>query len=231
MRKPWTIAIDGPAGAGKSTVARMLARRLGYLYIDSGAMYRTAALHAKRAGVPLTEEDAVAALTRSANIGFQMPSDEDSDSEQHVFLNNEDVTAAIRTPEIASLASEVSAIPGVRAALVSQQQSLGATGGVVMEGRDIGTVVFPHAEVKVFLTASPEERATRRHADLVSRGASATLEAVRADQDVRDHRDATRTVSPLVAAPDALILESDGLSPSEIVEQVAAFIDDRRREA
>lgn len=230
IMKPWTIAIDGPAGAGKSTVARRVAARLGYLYIDSGAMYRAVALIALRNGVPASEPDQTAALTRSARILFQ-PAGSESE-EQRVLLDGEDVTEALRTPQVSAFASVVSAIPGVRSALVGQQQTMGAHGGVVMEGRDIGTVVFPNAEVKVFLTASPEERAVRRHRDIVERGqGTATLEEVRAEQDERDKRDATRSVSPLVPAADAVMLESDGLSPDDVVDDILEIVDARRREA
>ena len=149
---------------------------------------------------------------------------ETSDAEQRVFVGDDDVSLVIRTPEIASLASVVSAIPGVRTALVAQQQSLGTQGGVVMEGRDIGTVVFPHAELKVFLTASPDERAKRRHADITARGTKTTLETVRADQDERDERDATRAVSPLSVAPDAVEIVSDGKTPDEIVAEIARLL-------
>ena len=228
MKKPLTIAIDGPAGAGKSTVARLLARELGYLYIDSGAMYRAVAYSALQANVPAGESDQVAALARATRISFEPSRD---GGEQHVILGDEDVTEAIRTPDIASLASVVSAIPGVRAALVARQQALGAAGGVVMEGRDIGTVVFPHAEVKVFLTATADERAARRHRDLQRRGVGpATIEQVRADQDERDRRDATRAVSPLAAAPDAVVMESDGVAPEHIVDMILDIIDARERE-
>ncbi|MBC8103140.1 MAG: (d)CMP kinase [Cytophagales bacterium] len=225
--KPWTIAIDGPAGAGKSTVARLLARRLGYLYIDSGAMYRAVALLAQRNEVSPDEADAVSALTRTARISFQSDGDH-----QRLFLSDEDITEAIRAPDIATLASKVSAIPGVRAALVTQQQALGAQGGVVMEGRDIGTVVFPSAELKVFLTATPEARAERRLQEIQARGhVNATLESVRADQDERDHRDATRAISPLASASDALEIGSDGVGPEQVVEEIIQCIDARRRGA
>lgn len=225
--KPWTIAIDGPAGAGKSTVARLLARRLGYLYIDSGAMYRAVALITQKNAVSPEEADAISALARTARISFQ-PDEEG----QRLFLGNDDISDQIRTPEISNIASKISAIPGVRVALVAQQQALGAQGGVVMEGRDIGTVVFPNAEMKIFLTASPEARAERRLQDIQARGhLEATLETVRADQDERDHRDATRAVSPLTSAEDALDIESDGISPEEVVNVIVQKIDARRREA
>ena len=225
MSKPWTIAIDGPAGAGKSTVARLLAHRLGYLYIDSGAMYRAVALITQEREVNPSEADAVAALARTARIEFQANAD---GSSQQVLLDDKDVTEDIRVPEVASLASVVSAIPGVRAALVAQQQALGSQGGVVMEGRDIGTVVFPNADLKVFLTASPAARAERRLQDIQRRGhVTATLEQVRADQDERDERDATRSVSPLAAAPDALVIDSDGIAPEQVVDEILKVVDAR----
>ena len=225
--KPLTIAIDGPAGAGKSTIARLLAQELGYRYIDSGAMYRAVALMVARAALPLDATEAVSELAQTMPIRFLIASGESE--AQRVFLGEEDVTEAIRTPEIASLASMVSAIPGVRAALVAQQQVLGAAGSVVMEGRDIGTVVFPQAELKYFLTASPEERAARRFLDLQARGLGpGTIEAVLADQDARDQRDSTRAIAPLVAAPDALVRSTDGLTPEQIVAAMRADVAARK---
>lgn len=212
------VAIDGPAGAGKSTVARLLADRLGYIYLDSGAMYRCVALLALRGAVapelatPLAE--AAEILFDPAGIG----------EPQRVLLGGEDVTRAIRTPEVSQLASKVAAVPGVRAALVRLQQTLGAGGGVVMEGRDIGTVVFPHAELKVFLTASPEERARRRFAELEARGEIIDFETVLAEQRERDERDQTRETSPLKAAADAITLLTDGRTIEEIVVELAGKV-------
>jgi cytidylate kinase len=226
MTRLLTIAIDGPAGAGKSTVARLVARRIGYRYFDSGAMYRAVALMTQREKIPASEVDQIAALARTTPIHFE-PADELG--EQRILLADEDITAAIRTPEIASLASVVSAIPGVRTALVAQQQEMGAAGGVVMEGRDIGTVVFPRAELKYFLTASPHERAERRHRDLQKRGiGSVSIEEVRADQDERDRRDTTRDISPLQTAEDAFVRITDGLSPDQIADGILEDI--RQRE-
>jgi cytidylate kinase len=228
MTKPLTIAIDGPAGAGKSTVARLLAQRLGYTYVDSGAMYRAVALHVLHNDIAVSEQDEIAALTRSTPIEFAPGEDGGA---QRILLGGEDVTEEIRSPEVSSVASVISTIPGVRTALVQLQQGMGSSGGVVMEGRDIGTVVFPNAEVKVFLTATAEERASRRHADILARGSATTLDQVRAEQDERDKRDATRAVSPLVAASDAIMLQSDGLTPEQVVDEIVDIIEARRREA
>lgn len=217
MRR-WVIAIDGPAGAGKSTVARQLADVLGYIYLDSGAMYRCVGLLAARQSVA---PDDAGALAEAAQITFDPGA---VGEPQRVLLNGEEVTAAIRTPEASQMASKVAANPTVRRAMVALQQAMGAQGGVVMEGRDIGTVVFPNAELKVFLTASPEERARRRHAELVARGEEIAYETVLEEQRERDRRDSTREASPLIAADDAVVLLSDGKSIEELVALLASKV-------
>lgn len=197
------LAIDGPAGAGKSTVARAAARALGFTYLDSGAMYRAVALAALRA--PSREPPAVA---RAADISLG----------DRVLLDGEDVTDAIREPAVSEAASRVAADPLVRAALVAKQRDLIAAGDWVAEGRDIGTVVAPEAAVKVFLTASPEERARRRATELAG-----DVAAVLAEQARRDERDAAREHSPLRAAPDAVVLDTTGLALEQVVERVVAL--------
>ena len=198
------VAIDGPAGAGKSTVARALAKRLGYTYLDSGAMYRCVALLSLDA-----PNDRPAALARGARIELG----------ERILLDGRDVSEAIRAPEVSEAASRVAADAGVRAALVSFQRALIADGDWVAEGRDIGTVVAPEAELKVFLTASPEERARRRAAEL-----GADPQTVLAEQAMRDERDTTREHSPLAAAPEAVLLDTSGLTVAEVVERIAVIL-------
>ena len=217
---PLIIAIDGPAGAGKSTVARRLAAQLSYTYIDSGAMYRGVALLAADAGIATTDAAALHELAQGATIAFAS----DGENEQRVIINGTDRTAALRTPDISAQASIVAAIPAVRRALVKKQQAMGTMGSVVMEGRDIGTVVFPYAQIKIFLTASPLERARRRWADLTAKGIETTVEAVLEDQNRRDERDAKRTDSPLMAAPDAVTLDTDGQSTDTVIETILRLV-------
>jgi len=213
------VAIDGPAGAGKSTVTRQLAARLGYQLLDTGALYRSVALLARRRGVGWDDEPGLAALAADLDVSFRMDG-----QVNRVQLGGEDVTEAIRTPEISSGASQVSALPAVRAALLELQRRLAGKGGVVAEGRDVGTVVFPGAEAKFFLTASAEERARRRCDELRAKGMevdyAATLEEIR----IRDERDSNRAVAPLVAAPDAVLVDSTGITVEEVVDQMIAAI-------
>jgi cytidylate kinase len=201
------IAIDGPAGAGKSTVAKKVAERLEFTYLDSGAMYRAVALSTLRE--PGDPAERAASLTISLADG--------------VSLDGEDVTAAIRTPEVSGAASQVAQDPGVRSALVEKQRELLATGDWVAEGRDIGTVVAPHAELKVFLTAAPEERARRRADEL-----GADVETVLKDQTLRDEQDRSREHSPLEPAPDSIEVDTTGLSIDEVVERIAQLTEERR---
>ena len=219
-----TIAIDGPSGAGKSTTARGIAAALGYTYIDTGAMYRAIAWKGLQEGIPLEDEEATTRLAESTRITFESA----PGGHQRVFVDGTDVTEAIRSPEVTRLSSPVSAIPGVRRVLVRQQQEMGAGGGVVMEGRDIGTVVFPDAELKVFLTASDEERARRRWKEAQSRGQSLTFEEVLAMQRERDARDSSRETSPLRPAADSVTLVSDGMNLEEVIDRILEFVHERR---
>ena len=210
------IAIDGPVGAGKSTAARALARRLGYLYVDTGAMYRAVAWRALREGIPLRDGPRLAALARRLRIRL-VP----RGRSLRVLAGSEDVTRAIRRPETAEASSRVSVHPGVRRALVATQRAMGARGGVVMEGRDIGTVVFPRADLKIYLDASPDERARRRWDELRAQRPGASLRAVLGDVTRRDRRDRRRRAAPLRPAPGALRLDTTGLSLRAVIDRLA----------
>jgi cytidylate kinase len=220
-----TIAIDGPAGSGKSTVAKTVAKRLGYTYIDTGAMYRAAACASLQRDIPVEDAEAVVGLTNQLSMRF-----ETADDTQKLYVDNTDVSEAIRTPEVTRLSSPVSAIPGVRVRLVEMQREMGKHGGVVMEGRDIGTVVFPNAEIKVFMTASAEERAKRRCNEMLAKGLHADLGEVAAQMRERDLRDSTRQHSPLTQAEDAVRIDTDGMSIEDVVETVLKLHDERVKE-
>src|ERR1035441_7042541 len=215
------IAIDGPAGAGKSTIARHLARHFGLLNLETGAMYRAFALKALRAGVPLDElKDSSGLEKLAAETQVRL---EPGDEENRVLLDGEDVTGLIRNQIVTDAASRVSVFPAVRAWMVRLQQQLGAEGGVVMEGRDIGTVVFPHAEVKIFLDAAPEVRGLRRFDQLGPTPAVQPEEVIR-DLRARDERDRNRADSPLKPAPDAVLLDSTHMTLEEAVEAAEAIV-------
>lgn len=213
--KPLVIAIDGPAGAGKSSVAQRVAQALGYRYLDTGALYRALAWKAIRRGLRPQDTRYIIEMARETQVELRQ-----QDGEQRVLVDGQDVTEAIRTPEVANLASPISAIPEVRALLLDWQREFGRQGGVVAEGRDTGTVVFPEAPVKIFLTASLEERARRRHKELLQRGVDISYEQVKLDLEARDQRDSTRHVAPLRPAPDAVVIDSTHMSLEQVVEEV-----------
>jgi len=213
------VAIDGPAGAGKSTAARLLAARLGYALLDTGAIYRSMALRARERGVAWDDGPGVAALADGIDIAFRMEG-----AVNRVTVNGQDVTEAIRTPEISDGASRVSALPEVRAALLGLQRRIGASGGVVVEGRDIGTVVFPDAEAKFFLTASTEERARRRVAELAAAGKPVDADQTKAEIVARDTRDSTRAAAPLRKADDAIEIDSSAMPPDAVVAKMGDVV-------
>ena len=214
------IAIDGPSGAGKGTVARAVAQELGYRHVDSGAMYRAIGWKALREGVALDNEADVAAIAAAVAIDI---------TSTRVTIDGVDVTRDIRTPEIDRAAAGVARLPRVRSLLVAQQRAMGADGGIVMEGRDIGTVVFPDADVKLYLDASPEERARRRASDAAHTGVPAAVSEVATLLTQRDEIDRTRTVSPLYAAADALVVDTTGRDVPQVVEDVMAYVLSRSR--
>jgi cytidylate kinase len=214
------VAIDGPSGAGKGTVARAIAETLGYRHIDSGAMYRAIAWKALRDGVALDDEEAVARTAEQSPIEM---------IGTRTTIDGEDVTRAIRTPEIDRAAASVARLPKVRQILVARQRELGVGGGIVMEGRDIGTVVFPHADVKIYLDASADERARRRAKDPAHSGGPAQVADVATLLSERDRLDKTRTASPLYAAPDAVFVDTTGKDVEDVVEEVMEIVNRKKR--
>lgn len=220
-RRQPVVAIDGPAGSGKSTVAQQAARQAGLQFISSGAMYRAVAYCSLLQGVAATDAPVVIALAETLHFDFTT----DDRGNMHTLVNGEDITDALQAPEVGALASRIATIPELRVLLVTRQQAYGVQGGIIMEGRDIQTVVFPEADIKIFLTASEEERARRRWKELTAGGKDTSYQDVLADVRMRDLRDAEREVSPLRPAPDAICLDTDRLSISEVVSAITRLID------
>ena len=214
-----SVAIDGPAGAGKSTIAKDVSKRLGYIYVDTGALYRAVGLHMLRRGITAAEPERVEAELKNIDVTIHF-----QDGNQLVLLNEEDVSGLIRTPEVSMAASTFSALPSVREFLFDLQQELAAHNNVVMDGRDIGTVVLPKAQVKIFLTASPEERARRRLKDLEEAGKAISYEEVLKDVKERDYNDSHRAISPLLPAADAVHFDNTGYTLEQSVEKILALV-------
>ena len=213
------IAIDGPAGAGKSTISKKVASSLGYVYIDTGAMYRAVGLKAVSCGIDTKDEEGVTSILSAIDIDIRHEG-----VEQHIYLDGENVSDKIRTPEISMAASNVSAIPAVRVAMVDMQRKLAENHDVVMDGRDIGSHVLPDAQIKIFLTASPEARAKRRYNELIQKGENVSFEEVYTDMVQRDKNDSTRAVSPLVIADGATVIDTSDLNLEQSVEAVISHI-------
>ena len=219
MTEAINVAIDGPSGAGKSTMARMLAQRLGYLYVDTGAMYRAIGLYAQRAGIGLGEIEKILPLLPQINISLSHEG-----GQQQIYLNGENVSGPIRTEESSRYASAVAALPGARAHLLDLQRQLAAGNNVIMDGRDIGTVILPRAQVKVFLTATAQERARRRFLEQQQRGEPVIYEQVLQDVEARDAQDENRQAAPLKPAQDAVLLNSTQMNMEETLERLESII-------
>lgn len=220
-----SVAIDGPSGAGKSTVARAAAAKLGYVYVDTGAMYRTIGLAVCRKGVAGEDTEGIKSVLPGLRVGIAY-----ENGAQHVLLNGEDVSDAIRTPEIAYYASKVSAVPEVREFLLSTQRDMAKNGNILMDGRDIGTVILPDAPVKIFLTASAQSRAERRYKELIEKGQQVTMDGILHDINERDRQDMTRAVAPLKQADDAVLLDTSSLTLEESIAAVLRIIREKTEE-
>lgn len=217
-----SVAIDGPVGAGKSSIARNAAKKLGFIYVDTGALYRAVGLYCHRKGVDMSDGAAVAAQLADISPEIRL-----IDGTQHIYLNKEDVSEEIRLPEISMAASAVSAVPEVRISLLDLQRNMAKTNNVIMDGRDIGTVVLPDATVKIFLTAAPEIRAKRRYDELVAKGVETTFEAVLADLNQRDYNDSHRTTAPLKQADDAVLADTSALDFEQSCELICNIIKEK----
>lgn len=213
------VAIDGPAGAGKSSIARRVASEIGFIYVDTGALYRSIGLHMLRQNIFPGDAQAVQKELEHVDIALEF-----KNGEQRVILCGEDVSDFIRTSEVSKASSQVSAIPAVREFLLELQKNLAKTHNVIMDGRDIGTVVLPNAQVKLFLTASPEERAKRRHKEMLEKGCKADFSAILQEIRERDDRDANREIAPLVPAEDAVVVDTTGMTIQEVIDKIKEFI-------
>lgn len=211
----YNVAIDGPAGAGKSTIAKLVAKEKGYIYVDTGALYRGLAIHFLDQGIKVQETERVIAACQDAQVTIQY-----EDGVQQVYLNGKNITSRLRDEEVGNMASVTSAIPEVREKLLELQQNLARTQDVIMDGRDIGTCVLPDADVKVYLTASVETRAKRRYQELKEKGAVCDLEEIKRDIQERDHRDMTREIAPLKQAEDAVLVDSSDMTINEVVDTI-----------
>lgn len=216
------VAIDGPAGAGKSTVARAAAAKLGYIYVDTGALYRAVGVYCLRKGITTNDANGVGAILGEITVELKF-----IDGVQHVFLNGDDVSIEIRLPEASMAASNVSAIPAVRAFLFDLQRDIAAKNNCIMDGRDIGTVVLPNAQVKIFLTADPEERAMRRYKELIEKGSEVTYDEVLEDLKVRDYNDSHREIAPLKPAEDSVIVNTTGYTLEESIEKIVNTVKEK----
>lgn len=217
-----SVAIDGPAGAGKSTISRFVAKQLGFIYVDTGALYRTVALHLLSGGIAADDEEGIKEALKTASVDLRF-----IDGEQHMFLNDADVTDKIRTPEVSMMASRSSAVKSVRAYLLNCQRDLAGRYDVVMDGRDIGTVVLPDAKIKIFLTADPEERARRRYDEMIAKGMEADYDEVLADIIERDYNDSHRPIAPLKPAEGSVLLNTTGYSFEEACQLLLNTIRER----
>ena len=216
------IALDGPSGAGKSSLAKAIAKKMSIVYVDTGALYRSIGLYVSRQGIDPKSAEAVSTCLSGISLSLAF-----NEQGQRVILNGEDVSDKIRTPEMSMYASAVSAISAVRAFLLETQRSMARENSVIMDGRDIGTVIIPDAEVKIFLVASPEARAKRRHAELLAKGETCTYEEVLADMVERDKNDSGRAIAPAIPAEDAVFLDNSALSFEDTVEAALAIIGDK----
>lgn len=221
-RNGLVIAIDGPSGAGKSTIAGRLAHKLGYVQIDTGAMYRAVALLINRAGIDLDDIETLERFCDSVDVHLEVV-----DGTQRVLANGQDVTCQIRTPEMSLMTSRISALRPVREAMVRAQRTMGCNGGVVLEGRDIGTVVYPDADLKFFLSASPQERGRRRFAELIVKGEQVTLEDTIAAVTLRDEQDSKRDLAPLRQADDAIVIDSSSMTIEEVLSRMESYVDQK----